>query len=114
MRVGELTLSPHVLKAKDIHMAKNRDKLLVVLYSSKTHDEGSRPQKIRITANRNIKFYKKRYFCLFKLVDSYIQIHGGYQVNSEQFFVFKDKSPVTAEKARSLLKDILTKLGLDP
>ena len=43
--VGEVTLSPHVLKAKDIHIALNKDKILLVLYSSKTHDKGSRPPK---------------------------------------------------------------------
>ena len=34
MRVGELMLSPHVVKAKDVHMAGNKDKLLIVLHSS--------------------------------------------------------------------------------
>ena len=28
MRIGELTSSPHVVKAKDVHMAKNKQKLL--------------------------------------------------------------------------------------
>ena len=32
-------------------MAPNKDKLLLVLYSSKTHDKESRPQKITITSN---------------------------------------------------------------
>ena len=52
MHIGEVTHSQHVLKAKDVHLAKNKDKLLLVLYSSKTHDEGSRPQKIKITSNK--------------------------------------------------------------
>ena len=33
MRVGEVTMSPHVLKAKNVHMATNKDKLLLVLYT---------------------------------------------------------------------------------
>ena len=55
MRVGEVTKSQHVLKAKDVHIAQNKDKILLVLYSSKTHTKGSRPQKIKITSNRNEK-----------------------------------------------------------
>ena len=33
MRIGEVTISPHVLKAKNVHMATNKDKLLLVLYT---------------------------------------------------------------------------------
>ena len=39
MRIGEVTMSPHVIKAKNVHIAKNKDKILLVLYSSKTHSE---------------------------------------------------------------------------
>ena len=46
MRVGEVSNSTHVLRAKSVHLAKNKDKLLLILYSSKTHDKSSRPQKI--------------------------------------------------------------------
>ena len=53
MRVGEVTKSQHVLKAKDVHLAKNKDKLLLILYSSKTHDKANRPQKIKVTSNKH-------------------------------------------------------------
>ena len=49
MRIGEVTRSQHVLKAKDVHIALNKDKILLMLYSSKTHSKSSRPQKIKIT-----------------------------------------------------------------
>ena len=38
---------------------------------------------------------------------------GDIQELNEPFFVFKDRSAVTPEHARSLLKDILSKLNLD-
>ena len=47
LRIGEITKSRHVLRAKDIHAADNKDKLLLVLYSSKMHGKGDRPQTIR-------------------------------------------------------------------
>ena len=66
MRVSEVTLSDHVVKAKDVHSALNKDKLLLMLYSSKTHTKGMRPQKIKITSNLTEKsgFYARRTFVL--------------------------------------------------
>ena len=52
VRIGEVIKSQHVIKAKDIHIATNKDKILLVLYSSKTHDKGNRAQKIKITSNK--------------------------------------------------------------
>ena len=116
MRVGEVTLSEHVLKARNIHAALNKGKILIVLYSSKTHSKGMRPQKIKITSNNTEKanFYSNRNFCLFYLIRKYMQPRGDFDSDQEQFFVFRDKSPVTPDHARSLLKKILNTLGLDP
>ena len=43
MRVGELTVNEggHTVKAKDVHLATNKEKLLVILYTSKTHGVNS-------------------------------------------------------------------------
>ena len=49
MHVGELTASPHVLHAKNIHIGTNKNKILLILYSSKTHGKANRPQEIKIT-----------------------------------------------------------------
>ena len=42
MRVGEVTFSDHVVKAKDVQAARNKDKLKnkLKLYTSKTHHRG--------------------------------------------------------------------------
>ena len=34
MRVGEVTTSPHMLKARNVHVGLNKDKILLVLYLS--------------------------------------------------------------------------------
>ena len=47
LRVGELAFSNHCIKACNIHVGSNKDKILVVLYSSKTHGKESRPQKVK-------------------------------------------------------------------
>ena len=76
LRVGELTSSPHTIKARDVHLGLNKDKMLVVLYSSKPHNIGDRPQKVKITANSVEKsgHYVHRNFCPFKLMREYLQI----------------------------------------
>ena len=44
MRIGELTQSEHTVKAKDVHIGSNKNKILLVLYSSKMHGKESPPQ----------------------------------------------------------------------
>ena len=48
LRVGELAAGNHCIKACNIHVGNNKDKILIVLYSSKTHGKESRPQKVKI------------------------------------------------------------------
>ena len=90
MRIGEVTLSPHVLKACNVHMVKNKDKLLLILYSSKTHGLRHRPQKIKITLNRTESSgaYIHQHFCPFVILCQFIQIRGNYVSDEEQFFLF--------------------------
>ena len=66
MRVGELTLGPHTVKAGNIHVGHNKDKILVVLYTSKTHGEESGPQKIKISAGDNSRKENKPLFVLLE------------------------------------------------
>ena len=91
MHIGELTLSPHAVKAKDIHLAGNKDKILIVLYSSKTHGRDSPPQKIKITAAHTpeclLKKHKLPFFCPFTLAHNYMELRGGFADDQEQFFV---------------------------
>ena len=50
MRACEITFSEHVVKACNIHAAGNKHKLLIKLYTSKTHSTANRPQEIKIIA----------------------------------------------------------------
>ena len=98
-----------------MHIAKNKDKILLVLCTSKTHDKSSRPQKIKITANSTEKTgnYVNRYFCPFALMRQYICLCGSYHhTGQEQFFVFSDKTAVLPNHARKLLKRIFQNLRL--
>ena len=114
-RVGELTNSPHAMRAANIHLGMNKDKILVVLYSSKTHNMGDRPQKVKIVANRIEKSgsYLKRNFCPFKLLARYMHLRGDYLSEEERFFVFRNRTLVKADAARRVLKDVIKSLGLN-
>ena len=85
-RVGELTLSDHSIKAKNVHCGENKYKIKVYLYSSKTHGPESYPQKVKIMARdsyHNTQCGSRRRshlnFCPFQLLRDYIgsawQIH---------------------------------------
>ena len=123
-RIGELCETVHTdhnVKAKDVHVATNKDKILIVLHSSKTHGKESFPQKIKITANvqhlPNNKFKLGKFhrnFCPFVLMKQYIQVRKGYQKPDDPFFVFSDGSAITADATRRVLKIALKRLGLDP
>ena len=117
MRVGELMMSQHTVKAKDVHLSVNKEKLLIVLYTSKTHHKGSYPQKIKIVSNkqdqRKGKYFTMKNFCPFKLVDNYLRIRKECDDQAEPFFVFNDGSPITVNQARAVLKQMLANLGLD-
>ena len=115
MRIGELTLSQHVIKAKDVHSAMNKNKILLILYSSKTHSVANYPQKIKITAmNDNMEFNRHRFFCPFRLVRNYVDSRGPYSTDQEQFFVFKGKIPVKALQVRKVMRMALSRLNLNP
>ena len=85
MRVSEIALSDHVVKAKDVHLATQKEKIKIILYSSKTHDQSMRPQKITITANKIEKsgHYLKGYFCPIKLTKQYMEWRGDYDDDEE-------------------------------
>ena len=112
LRVGEITWSPHTVKACNIHVGNNKDKILIVLYTSKTHGEESGPQKVKISALPT-KQTIQRFFCPFNLVISYMQTRGPYLTEQESFFVFSDRTSVRADQFRSLLRTLLNKLNLD-
>ena len=116
MRIGELTNSPHVLRAENVHIGKNKNKILLILYSSKTHGLESRPQQIKIKALDDFQdklILKGRKFCPFTIVRQYARMRGSIEGDDEQFFVFKDKKPVFPDHVRKILRGALERMNLD-
>ena len=48
-RIGELTESPHVVKACNISLGTNKNKVMFTLFTSKTHAQESKPQTVKIS-----------------------------------------------------------------
>ena len=117
MRIGELTRSLHVVKAGNIHVGNNKNKIMIVLYSSKTHGKESRPQEIKITeVQYNSNRYRQsrtRFFCPFKALRKFIAFRGGFDSAAEQFFIFRDGFNVESKHVRKVLKLLLKRVNLD-
>ena len=111
-RIGELTSGSHPIKANDVHIGSNKNKMLFILRTSKTHGRESRPQKVKITGYEIGK--NKQFFCPFELARDYVAERGNYQLDSDPFFVFRDNSPVEPQHARHVLRNTLTAINLNP
>ena len=54
-RIGEIAFGEHTIKACDIHIGDEGEKILVILHSSKTHGKADRPQEVKIEKDRRMK-----------------------------------------------------------
>ena len=120
-RIGEITNSPHAVKAKDVYSGTNKDKMLFVLHSSKTHRKDSRPQTIKISAEKIEKTLENcevqetaLSFCPFDLLSQYTVTRKQYRRKDEPFFVFYDRTPVSAYNYRCMLSNLMIKCNLNP
>ena len=80
LRISEITQGSHSLKVGDVQIATNKNKILLVLRSSKTHDISCKPQKVKITSmplpqdsTTSEKMERKR-TCPFKILKDYIEV----------------------------------------
>lgn len=109
LRVSEMTEGDHTILAPNVRYAKNKDKILLTLYSSKTHSRKDPPQHISI--HRRPDLGNK---CPVKLIAEFVKTRGTIAINeSDPFFVYQDNHPVTAAQFRACLKRLLTKLNVE-
>ena len=114
MRVGELACGPHTMKARNIHTGKNKNKILIVLYTSKTHGIHVKPQEIKITALSNYEQTRKnRHFCPFQLTRKFLMMRGPFLEDDEPYFVTRNRDPIQPNTARTLLRELIGNLNLE-
>ena len=117
MRVGEYTRGPHVLKAKDVSLSQDKSMAKLILHSSKTHDRSNRPQNILIKLDQHDIEEQKKYKYKFhpvKQLDTYSKFRGSYINDDDQFYIFMDGTPLLPDHIRSLLRELIGNLGLNP
>ena len=122
LRVGELTTGDHVIKVSDVHMSDNKNKVLFVLHTSKTHWKDNKPQLVKITSvpskynwssKHQLKIDSNINFCPYQLVHRYICNRWTFRSPNEPFFIFKDHTPVKPTHVQNTLHFALTSLGFD-
>ena len=117
-RISEIATTPsgHTIRAHDVHLTRNKNKLLFILRSSKTHGKGAQPQMIRISAQENEQTEnncsRKLTFCPFNCRD-YISARRSIKKDTEPFFIFSDRSPVMASHFTTVLKKTIKSLNLN-
>ena len=118
-RVGEITLSEHIIKADDVYIGHNKNKLRFVLHSSKTHGHDVKPQVVRISSRElmvdsNVRDGNRAWnYCPFKLLKNYVAVRKIKDAN-EPLFILQNRAPVTGAMFRSMLKTVLQYNGLNP
>ena len=77
LRVSEVTAEGHPILARDVHIAKNKKKMLFFLRSSKTHGKNVMPQMVKITVVRSsAKDTKLNFSCPYVLLNEYCATGG--------------------------------------
>ena len=106
-RIGELTASNHMVKANDVQIGQNKNKLMFILRTSKTHGHNKKPQTITIVSKQIMRQHglstPRDDFCPFRVIGDYVDVRPARKNNNEQFFVFKDRQPVKLSHFRWML-----------
>ena len=115
-RIGELARGDHTVQARNVFIATNKQKILLILYTSKTHGVYAKSQRIKISAVANSNQSNNtyfRHFCPFKLMCQYFKMRGDFFTEDEPFFIYRDHSPVEQQTVRKILTGIILGLGFD-
>ena len=56
LRAGEVAKGCHAILARNVHIGVNKKKILFILQTSKTHGEGAKPQRIKLSSESLKKF----------------------------------------------------------
>ena len=92
--------------------------MLLILRSSKTHTIGDQAQSIKIASTPidPKKSSKKEgsQLCPFKLLKEFIEVRPvGAQTDTEQFFIWRDRSPVQSWQVATMLQAMIKCIGLN-
>ena len=118
LRIGEVAKGTHPIMARDVQLGDNKKKIMFILRSSKTHWVDEIPQIVKITSIQQSSSNQKSNitpseYCPYSLLKSYADMRPEYAKDSEPFFVFKDRTPVSTSMVSKVLKNIIHSCGID-
>ena len=95
---------------------------MFILHTSKTHWKDVKPQIVKINSLGKVKQsyikqneakYKDSSICPFTILQNYLQVRKKRNDDTEQFFVFSDRTPVEPNHMRAVLKAAVKLIGLN-
>ena len=102
LRISEIASGSHPVLVTDVHVADNKQKILFVLRTSKTHWKNTAPQLVKIESipikRGTDSTLANADTCPYNCLRQYIALRKAYRSKSEPFFVFSDRSPVKPEQ----------------
>ena len=121
LRIGEVAVGNHTILAKDVHIGSNKQKLMFVLHTSKTHGLNKEPQIVKITSTSDTKIihrsngqhFNVNNICPYSILRDYLNIRDGYRSFTEPFFVYRDSIPIKPDVLRKILKELLDQAGFN-
>ena len=114
LRIGEMAKGSHTILVRNTYIGTNKDKILFILMSSKTHCKGDPPQKVKISRSPlDGKSKQIDKFCPFQLLRDYMAVRPESRSKDKQFFVLSDNTPVCPAFIYKNLKLILKEAGFD-
>ena len=122
LRISEIAYHKHAIRTGDILLSSSSryegNRMHFMLRSSETHGKRNRPQMITIRSVTENSYQGVRTlmdaekYCPYQLLQNYCNA-GGFYSTTEYLFIFRDGTLVKAWNVCKVMKDTLTKLGLD-
>ena len=113
LRISEVTEGEHAVKALDVHIADNKNKILFILRSSKTHTRENKPQIITIMNDKSACTTKDINHCPFVILNEYLACRPSCKSFDKQFFVFQGRLPLKASHLRATLCKLLKQMKVN-
>ena len=126
LRIRKVSKSLHSILARNTHIGINKDKIMFVLLTSKMHNKGDKPPIVKITRRKsaaNVGHAKQESsrrscsdtsaYCPFKIIKGYLEVRPPSKRDDEQFFVFRNGSPVLPANVRLVLVMAITAAKLN-
>ena len=114
LRIREVVKGTHPVLVRGVQIGQNKDKVLFELKTSKSHWHDDPPQTVKIQSTNCVsKTDFKRdpqvnTYCPYRILRKYSRLRPKYKSEWEQFFIYRDRSPVTATNINKVLKSLLT------